>query len=58
MKRLLTRKEFLKELGPDYPMYFLLFFSQYKLNRLPATAVKTLEELRDLALREGIRWQL
>ena len=58
MKRLLTRKEFLKELAPDYPIYFLLFLSQYKLNRLPVTAVKTLEELRDLALREGIRWQL
>ena len=27
----------LKELGPDYPLHFLRFFPQYKLNRLPAT---------------------
>ena len=46
----------LKELGPDYPLHFLRFFPQYKLTRLPPTPVKTLEELRDLALREGIRY--
>jgi len=46
----------LEELGADYPLHFLRFFPQYKLNRLPATPVKTLEELREVALREGIHY--
>lgn len=44
----------LKELGPDYPLHFLRFFPQYKLNRLPATPISTLESLRKIALKEGI----
>jgi pyruvate formate lyase activating enzyme len=46
----------LKELGPDYPLHFLRFFPQYKLTRLPATPVATLELMRDLAMKEGIRY--
>ena len=46
----------LKELGPDYPLHFSRFSPRYKLNRLHATAVKTLEELRDLAIKEGIHY--
>jgi pyruvate formate lyase activating enzyme len=46
----------LKELGPDHPLHFLRFFPQYRLNRLPATPVRTLEELRDIALGEGIHY--
>jgi len=46
----------LNELGPDYPLHLLRFFPRYKLTRLPATPIKTLEQLRDLALREGIRY--
>jgi len=46
----------LKELGPDYPLHFLRFFPKYRLNRLPATPVETLEKLRELALREGIHY--
>ncbi len=46
----------LKELGPDYPLHFLRFFPLYKLTRLPPTPVQTLEQFRDLALREGIRY--
>ncbi|UCG64810.1 MAG: AmmeMemoRadiSam system radical SAM enzyme [Deltaproteobacteria bacterium] len=46
----------LKELGPDYPLHFLRFFPHYKLDRLPATPVKTLELLRNIALREGIHY--
>lgn len=46
----------LKELGPNYPLYFLRFFPRYKLTRLPATPIATLEELRGIALKEGIRY--
>jgi len=46
----------LKELGPDYPLHLLRFFPQYKLTRLPATPITTLEKLRDIALQEGIHY--
>jgi len=46
----------LKELGPDYPLHLLRFFPQYKLTRLPATPISTLENLRTLALKEGIHY--
>ena len=46
----------LKNLGPNYPLHFLRFFPQYKLNRLPATPIATLEELRRIALAQGIHY--
>jgi pyruvate formate lyase activating enzyme len=46
----------LKNLGPDYPLHFLRFFPRYRLTRLPATPIQTLEELRELAMGEGIRY--
>ena len=46
----------LKELGPNYPLHFSRFSPMYKLNRLPATPIRTLEELRNIALKEGIRY--
>jgi pyruvate formate lyase activating enzyme len=46
----------LKELGPDYPLHFLRFFPHYKLTRLPATPIATLEAFREVALKEGIRY--
>jgi len=46
----------LKEIGPDYPLHFLRFFPQYKLTRLPATPIVTLERLREIALDAGIRY--
>ena len=46
----------LKELGPDYPLHFLRFFPHYKLTRLPATPIATLEQFRDIALKQGIRY--
>ncbi len=46
----------LKELGPDYPLHFSRFIPQYKLNRLPATPVSTLEKFRNIALEEGIHY--
>jgi pyruvate formate lyase activating enzyme len=46
----------LKELGPDYPLHFLRFFPRYKLTRLPATPIETLEKLRQTALGEGLHY--
>ncbi len=46
----------LKELGPDYPLHFLRFIPMYKLIRLPSTPIDTLERMRELALKEGIRY--
>jgi pyruvate formate lyase activating enzyme len=46
----------LKELGPDYPLHLLRFFPQYKLTRLPPTPIALLENLREVALQEGIRY--
>jgi len=46
----------LKELGPDYPLHFLRFFPHYKLTRLPATPIATLDAFREVALKEGIRY--
>ncbi len=46
----------LKEIGPDYPLHFSRFVPLYKLTRLPPTPVETLENLRDLAIREGLHY--
>jgi len=46
----------LKELGPDYPLHLLRFSPQYRLTRLPPTPVATLEQLREVALGEGLRY--
>jgi pyruvate formate lyase activating enzyme len=46
----------LKELGPDHPLHLLRFFPQYRLTRLPPTPISTLEALREVALKEGIRY--
>ena len=46
----------LKELGPDYPLHFLRFYPQYQLTRLPPTPIATLENLREVALKEGIHY--
>jgi pyruvate formate lyase activating enzyme len=46
----------LDKLGPDYPLHFLRFFPQYKLNRLPPTPITRLEQFRNLALKEGIHY--
>jgi len=46
----------LKELGPNYPLHFLRFFPHYKLTRLPAKPIATLDAFREVALKEGIRY--
>ncbi len=44
-----------ENVGPDHPLHFLRFFPQYKLDRLAATPVSTLERCRDIALAQGLR---
>jgi pyruvate formate lyase activating enzyme len=46
----------LEELGPDYPLHFTRFWPMYKLRRLPPTPVKSLEQYREIAVREGIHY--
>jgi pyruvate formate lyase activating enzyme len=40
----------------DTPLHFSRFHPQYKLQRLPATPVKTLENAKDIALAEGLKF--
>ncbi len=40
----------------DYPLHFSRFHPQYKLTRLPATPVATLEEARKTAIDAGIKF--
>jgi len=44
------------ELGPDVPLHFSRFHPMYKLANLPLTPVETLEQARDIALAEGVRF--
>jgi len=45
-----------KELGADVPLHFGRFVPQYKLKNLPQTPLKSLEEAREIALKEGLRF--
>lgn len=40
----------------DCPLHFSRFYPQYKLTRLPATPVATLEKARDIALEAGMKF--
>lgn len=46
----------LETLGPSYPLHFLRFFPQYKLDRLGPTPVKTLTRFRKIAMDLGIQY--
>jgi pyruvate formate lyase activating enzyme len=45
-----------RNLGPDRPLHLLRFFPRYRLTRLPATPIETLEALRETAMSEGIHF--
>ncbi|MCF8110673.1 MAG: AmmeMemoRadiSam system radical SAM enzyme [Desulfobacteraceae bacterium] len=45
-----------KNLGVNHPLHFLRFFPHYKLDRLPPTPVPVLENMRTIAMEEGIRY--
>jgi len=40
----------------DTPLHFSRFYPQYKLERLPATPVKTLEAAKEIATSEGLKF--
>ena len=44
------------ELGPDVPAHFSRFHPLYELTHLPMYPVETLEQARDIAVEEGIRY--
>lgn len=52
--RLLAGK--LVRLNRNIPLHYLRFFPAYKLKYLPATPVKTLENARENALKEGLKY--
>ncbi|MFH1981067.1 MAG: AmmeMemoRadiSam system radical SAM enzyme [Pseudomonadota bacterium] len=43
-------------LGPDHPLHFTRFYPRYRLDRLAATPIAVLEQFRDIAMAEGIRY--
>jgi pyruvate formate lyase activating enzyme len=45
-----------EELGPDVPAHFSRFHPLYKLAHLPMTPVETLEQAREIAMQEGVRY--
>jgi pyruvate formate lyase activating enzyme len=45
-----------RDLSPDIPLHFSRFHPQYKLDNLPATPVETLDQARQIALDEGVRF--
>ncbi len=44
------------ELSPDIPLHFSRFQPLYKLAHLPPTPVESLEQAREIALEEGVRF--
>jgi pyruvate formate lyase activating enzyme len=45
-----------RDLSPDIPLHFSRFHPDYKLANLPATPTETLDEARQIAMEEGIRF--
>ena len=44
------------EIGPDYPIHFSRFHPMYLIKNLPPTPISTLEQLRNIALAEGLHF--
>lgn len=44
------------ELGPDVPLHFSRFYPLYKLKSIPPTSIQSLEQIRKIALAEGLNY--
>ncbi len=44
------------ELGPDVPLHFSRFYPRYKLKSTPPTSLRTLEQVRGIAMDEGLNY--
>lgn len=49
-------KWIMANLGPDTPLFFSRFTPHYRLQNLPPTPVKTLENAREIAKAEGLKY--
>jgi pyruvate formate lyase activating enzyme len=57
MKMIKEMVAWIKEtLGGDIPLHFSRFYPRYKLKNLPPTPLQTLEQARQVALREGLNY--
>jgi pyruvate formate lyase activating enzyme len=45
-----------QQLSPDIPLHFSRFMPQYKLANLPPTPVESLDQAREIAAEEGVRF--
>jgi pyruvate formate lyase activating enzyme len=45
-----------RDLSPDIPLHFSRFHPEYKLTNLPPTPVERLDQARQIALEEGVRF--
>ncbi len=45
-----------QNLGAETPVHFIRFFPAYKMTHLPPTPVKTLEQARAIAIKEGLKF--
>ena len=45
-----------ENVGPDTPLHLSRFYPQYKYTHAPPTPVATLEKLREVAMKEGLRY--
>jgi len=45
-----------KNVGVDMPIHFSRFFPMYKMTSIPPTPVSTLEKVREIALKTGLRY--
>jgi pyruvate formate lyase activating enzyme len=46
----------LKEIGPEVPIHFSRFHPMYLMKNLPPTPVSTLEQVHQVAVKEGLRY--
>ncbi|HOT98436.1 MAG TPA: AmmeMemoRadiSam system radical SAM enzyme [bacterium] len=44
------------QLGPDVPLHFTRFYPQYRMTNLPPTPIKTLQQVRNIALEAGVHF--